>query len=543
MKMKFWILTIISICLQADVPLPEALKERSAIGYCHYKVTTDNPRAQAYFDQGLAFIYDYSYRSAKRSFEEAIKLDTNCAMAYWGVAVANGNTINGPEIGETASVEALQALAVAVNLGPTTDIERELIAAQKVRFAIPAPTNRQALNLAYADAMRAVWHRHPKDATVGTLFADALIDCHPWDQWTLDGKPREGTVELMITLNDVLRLDPTHLHALHLYIHAYEASPFPEKATFAADRLENLAPELAHLQHMPCHIFVHTGDWDKAVDANLNCLRAGDAYLASRNMLEGRGVLFDHYEIALVYAACMRGQSVLAKSTVEGIFKGANLDKVVEEYPDMDGEAAQVLEVMKRFGDWDGILTAPDYGPKNPISNAIRVGDRAIAYAAKGLLVQARQEREQFERMFLAFPEAQKLGLDTVRQVLSVERHLVAGEILVRSKETEEKGLAELTQAVDAQDHLRYSEPPQWIIPARHSLGAALLRAGKFAHAETVYYEDLLRNPRNGWALAGLARAYKSMGKTHRAEKAMAEFRIAWKDADISTATSCLCLP
>jgi tetratricopeptide (TPR) repeat protein len=541
--MNLWILPLLVLGLEDAPPLPEALMSADKLGHSHYRVSTTNAQAQAYFDQGLAFIYDYSYRGARRSFAEALKADPNCAMASWGMAVANGNTINSPEIGEKESAAALGALENAARQPRMTGLERELIGAQRVRFAVPAPTNRQSLNLAYAGAMRQVWHRHPKDATVGALFADALIDCHPWDQWTLEGKPKEGTEELMKTVNAVLRLDRNHLHALHLYIHAYEASPFPGRAKFAADRLENLAPGLSHLQHMPCHIYAHTGDWDKGVEANLNCLRSGDEYLASRKMLGRRGVLFDHYEIALAYAACMRGQSALARATIDGMFQEIPPQKAVEEFPDMDGDTAQPLEVRKRFGDWDGILAAPDFGPESPISNAIRMGDRAIAYAAKGDLENAERERQAFETLYLAIPETRKAGLDTARQLLSVERHLVAGEILIRRKETIDAGLAELAQAVEAQDHLHYSEPPQWIIPARHALGAALLRVGKHAQAEAVYTEDLRRNPRNGWSLAGLARACRALGKRREAEKALKEFRVAWKDADVKIATSCLCLP
>ena len=540
--MNLWILPLLLLGLEEPAPLPEALLPSSQISGCHFPVSTVHPRAQAYFDQGLAFIYDYGYREAKRSFEEALKADPGCAIAEWGVALAHGNTINSPEIDESDSSAALKALERADKLPRANALERELIAAQKMRFATPAPTNRQPLNLAYAEAMRQVWHRYPGNATVGVLFADALIDCHPWDQWTLEGQPKEGTKELMKTVKEVLRLEPNNLHALHLYIHVYEASPFPQRAKFAADRLENLAPGLSHLQHMPCHIYTHTGDWDKAVQANLNCLRAGDAYLASRNLLSWRGLFFDHYEMALTYAACMRGQSALAKSTVAGIFKEKSPQQAVEEDPGMDGEAAQMLEVLKRFGEWDALLAAPDYGPKSPISNAIRMGDRAIAYAARGELENAERERAEFEKLYSAIPETQKMDFNHVREVLSVERHLVAGEILVRRRQTVDEGLAELEKAVNAQDHLHYSEPPQWIIPARHSLGAALVRAGKYPEAVTVYKEDLRRNPRNGWSLAGLARAYRALGKNRQAEKILKEFEVAWKDADIHIRTSCLCL-
>ena len=348
----------------------------SQIGHFHYRVSTKNERAQAYFDQGLAMIYGYQYSSAGRSFAEATKLDPECAMAYWGIAMANGPFINAPKVNDESARVALDALDKADKAREATSLEREIISAQRNRFRIPSPSDRTELNAAYADAMRQLWHQHPRDANVGALFADALIDQHPWDQWTPDGHPKAGTVELMSTLDDVLKLDPRQPHGLHLYIHAYEASPFPGRAKFAADRLENLQPGLAHMQHMPCHIYVHTGDWDKAVTANLNCQESAIAYFKSRNRSK-IGLISGHYEMALAYAAAMRGQSKVAADAISTIFAGEDLAQLFKN-PDLDGETAMPLEIMKRFGKWDDILAVPDYGPQSPISNVMRFANRRL---------------------------------------------------------------------------------------------------------------------------------------------------------------------
>ncbi len=516
----------------------------SQIGRFHYKVSTRNKRAQAYFDQGLAMIYGYQYGSAERSFKEAIKLDPQCAMAYWGLAMANGTTINSPDVSDERAKAALNALDSADTAVEATPLERELVAAERKRFSMPSPKDRTTLNADYADAMRIIWRRHPNDPNIGALFADALIDQHPWDQWTPDGQPKAGTEELMSTLDDILKLDPRHPHALHLYIHAYEASPFPVRAKFAADGLENLQPGLGHMQHMPCHVYVHTGDWDKAVQANLNCLEVTEAYLRSRNLLQRKATFADHYEMALAYAAAMRGQSALAASAIDRIFKGQNLDELLKDDPSLDGESAMPLEIMKRFGKWDDILAAPDYGPKSPISNVMRFACRAVAFAAKDQLEGAKKEQASLEAALAAIPaEARFDQFDSVHQYLDVEKHLVAGEILIREEGHMDNGLAELQKGVEAQDALHYSEPPDWLIPARHSLGAALVMAKKYPEAEAVYQDDLKRNPENGWSLYGLAKTLRLEGKTSLAAKVDRRFKKAWSSADTAIESSCLCIP
>jgi len=526
-----------------SAPSAEPLMTPDRIGHFHYSASTKNKKAQAFFNQGLAMVYGYQYFSARRSFEQAEKLDPDCAIAYWGEALAYGPTINSQAVGDPASKAAIAALDKADKAPHATPLERELIAAEKLRFAVPAPADRKDLNKAYTDAMRKIWQEHPRDVNTGVLFADALIDQHAWDQWTPQGQPKEGTEELMATLNQVIKMDRKNPHALHLYIHVYEASPFAERAKFAADGLENLQPGLSHMQHMPCHIYIHTGDWDKAVKANENCLAVAKPYLTSMGLGDWAGPNLDHYEMALADAASMRGQSALAQNTLDGVFKGHTVDEILARYPDEDGELPMNLENYKRFGKWDEILAAPDYGPKAPISNAMRFADRAVAFAAKGQLDDAKKEKDAFDAALAALPDKDYDGFDTVHQFLAVDQHLVAGEILVREDGHMDEGLAELQKAVEAQDALHYSEPPIWLMPARHSLGAALILAGKYPEAEAVYQEDLRRNPENGWALFGLSMAYKMDGKKAEAGAAQKRFKKAWKDADVAIQSSCLCLP
>src|SRR5437867_1345853 len=249
------------------------------LGSYSRKITTDSAEAQRYFDQGLAFLQGFNHRAAIRAFQQAAELDPECAMAHWGVALACGPHINftavPPSAAELAWKEISLALENAANASP---VERALIDALAKRYANPQPEDRSGLDRAYADAMREVWKKYPKDPDVGALFAEAMMDLRPWDQWTPEGKPEPGTDEILATLDAVLKLNPNHPLANHLYIHAVEASPHPERANAAAERLRNLQPGLAHNVHMPSHIDIRTGRWLDAVDTNIKAVAADQNY-------------------------------------------------------------------------------------------------------------------------------------------------------------------------------------------------------------------------------------------------------------------------
>ncbi|HSD27053.1 MAG TPA: tetratricopeptide repeat protein, partial [Vicinamibacteria bacterium] len=257
----------------AAVPLFEGL------GGLSRKVSTISPETQRYFDQGLAFLYAFNHDEAIRAFRRAAELDPKCAMAFWGVAVANGPHINNPLVPEDRAKAAWDALGRARALvDGASPVEKALIEALASRYAWPQPPDRKPLEQGYADAMRAVWKAFPKDADVGALFAESLADLRPWDLWTSDGKPQPGTEDLIATLQSVLSLEPKHPLANHLLIHAVEASPHPEKADAAADALRDLQPGLGHLVHMPSHIDVRRGRWQQAIDANAKAIEADRSY-------------------------------------------------------------------------------------------------------------------------------------------------------------------------------------------------------------------------------------------------------------------------
>jgi tetratricopeptide (TPR) repeat protein len=241
-----------------------------------YKVTTKSQEAQKYFDQGLRFLFGFNHGAAIRSFQQAAHLAPDFAMAHWGVALANGPHINFPMVPPPAAELAWKELGLAQEAAKknATPVERALINALGKRYAHPQPADRTSLDQGYANAMREVWKQFPLDANVGVLFAESMMDLSPWNQWTPEGQPQPGTEEIIATLDAVLKLDLQHPFANHLYIHALEASPHPERAVAAADRLLPAQPGLAHNVHMPSHIYIRVGRWADAIESNKNAVEA-----------------------------------------------------------------------------------------------------------------------------------------------------------------------------------------------------------------------------------------------------------------------------
>jgi tetratricopeptide (TPR) repeat protein len=521
---------------QPPVPLFDGL------GDFGRKVTTDSPEAQRYFNQGLCFLYAFNHDEAIRSFQRATDLDANCAMAWWGISVANGPHINNPVVPPARAAAAWAALGKTRAANKASDVERKLIEALAKRYADPQPEDRKPLDEAYAAAMREVWKAHPTDADVGALFAESLMDLRPWDLWTPEGQPQPGTDEVVATLEAVLTQAPNHPLALHLYIHAVEASPHPEKAIAPGERLRNLQPGLGHLVHMPSHIDVRVGRWAEAIATNTKAIEADRRYREQSPEQGFYRVYMAHNHHMLAFAAMMTGQSQRAVTAIQEMVAGIPAEWVKENALMADGFAAMPLEVLVRFGRWNDVLAAPEPPEYLPISRSLRHVARGIAYAAMGDVEKARQEQSAFLAARKLVKDEATVGNNKGHDVLNVAEHLLAGEILVRSGQVD-KGLAELQEAVKCEDALRYSEPPDWIHPVRHALGANLLAVGRAADAEKVYRDDLIRLPNDAWALFGLSRSLKLQGKDEEAKALEAQFEAAWRDADVKITSSCFCQP
>ena len=527
-----------ALAVAAAEPLFEGLGTHSR------PITTNSPEAQRYFDQGLNFYFGFNHGAAIRSFQEAARLDPGCAMAHWGVALANGPHINIPMVPPPAAAMAWKELVLAQqNAGQASPVERALIAALAWRYADPQPADRGPLDRDYADAMREVWRDYPQDADVGTLFAEALMDLRPWDQWTPAGQERPGTAEVLATLNAVIALDVNHPFANHLYIHAVEASPLPARALAAADRLLNLQPGLAHNVHMASHIYIRIGRWDDAVDSNSRAIAAVRRYEEVSGPAQGPLLIYNaHNEHMLAYAGMMTGQSEMAISHIRTMATSFPEEFLKEYAPFVDAYVAMPYEVLLRFGRWDDVLAAPDHAAYLPFSRAMRHAARGIAFAAKGDVAAARTEQQAYLAAAALVPATETAGPVVAQTILAVVEPMVAGEILYRDGHVDE-GLAKLREAVHAEDALHYIEPPAWFLPVRHSLGASLMRSHRFAEAEQVYRDDLARLPENGWSLFGLAESLRLQRKQTEAAAIDAQFRKVWAQADVQIHSSCFCQP
>jgi tetratricopeptide (TPR) repeat protein len=507
-------------------------------------VTTESPKARRYFNQGLGFYHGFNHGAAIRSFQEAARLDPKCAMAHWGIALASGPHINFPLVPPPAAERAWKELQRAQqHADKASPVEQALIEALGHRYANPQPEDRGPLDRAYADAMREVWKTYPNDQDVGALFAEAMMDLRPWDQWTLEGQANPGTEEILATLDAVLKLNPQHPFANHLYIHAVEASPHPERADAAADRLRNLQPGLAHNVHMPSHIDIRRGRWQQAIDTNVKAVDADKRYRKIVGPPTGLlPVYAAHNRHMLAHGAMMTGQRELAMKHIRAMVAEFPADFVKANPEVADGFFAVPLEVLVRFGRWNEILAEPaKYPPKMPFARAFHHAARATAFAAKGNTANARKEQALFLEGAKIVPKETQLGNNKADAVLSLATHMLEGEILVAEGKVDE-GIAELQTAVKEEDLLKYDEPPAWMIPVRHSLGAVLMKAGRFAEAEQVYRDDLARLPENGWSLFGLAESLRDQKKNDdEAAAVKAKFQKCWAKADVKITTSCLC--
>jgi len=507
------------------------------------KITTSSPQAQAYFNQGLRLLYGFNHGEALLSFTEAARHDPKAPMAWWGVAMSHGPHINYPVLPPEGAKSASAAIRKARALSArATAVERALIGAALKRYVYPQPKNRSGLDLTYANAMRRVRRSFPRDTDVGTLFAESMMDLRPWDLWKPDGTPQPGTPEVVRALESVLKLDPRHPGAVHFYIHAVEASPWPEKAITAADNLRRLQPSSGHMTHMPSHIDVRTGQWGKAVISNERAIDADNAYRAIRPRLGLYRVYMAHNHHMLSLAAMMLGQSVKAIGAIDALVTSVPDDWARDDAPFIDGFMAMPIEVRKRFGKWDEVLATPELPEYFPIARAMRRAGRSVAYAAKGDAKGARTEQSLFYEARKKVPAEGFVGNNTADKIMKVAAHLMNGEILVAEDHMDD-ACAELRLAVAAEDLLRYSEPPDWIVPTRHTLGAVLLKSMRYDEAEAVYREDLRRLPNDGWALFGLAKTLEARNKTAEAKRIRDKFDTLWADADVKITSSCMCLP
>ena len=507
------------------------------LGEVHHPVATKNSQAQQFFDQGLKLVFGFNHDEARKSFQRAAELDPKLAMAWWGVSLTLGPNYNLPvdPEREKAGYDAAQR---AVALKPNaSESERAYIDAVAVRYSNDPRADLHQLDVTYKDAMSKLAARYPDDLDAVTLYAESAMNLNPWHLWTADGKPAEGTEEIVRVLESVLKRDPNHLGANHYYIHAVEASPHPERALPSAARLEKLAPAEGHLAHMPAHIYARVGDHFASAHCNRAAIAADKKFLGeTQEQGVYRMLYYSHNLHFLAYASCMNGNFAEAKDAAAKLV--ANVAPGVKAMPMLEGFLPTPIVVLFAFERWNDLLKLPAPDVSFVTTNAVWHSLRGIAFANTGKTAEAEKEQKQFHEVADKIPPEQMYDmLNNVGAVFKIHENLLAAEI-DRSRHDDKAAIDLLKQSVAAEDALNYSEPPPWYPPVRPILGRVLLEDKDFAEAEKVFRADLEKHPRNARALAGLRDCLNAQGRKYEADQIDQQFRAAWKVAAVTNAAA-----
>ena len=503
------------------------------MGQHHHSISTRSAEAQRFFDQGLTLVFAFNHEEAVRSFRRAAELDPQSAMAYWGIALALGPCINldvdPPH--EKAAYDAVQK-AISLSAGGS-ESERAYIQTLAKRYSADPGVNLRKLDADYAHAMRELSRRYPDDLDAATLYAESLMDLHPWKLWGLDGHPAEGTEEIVAVLESVLRRDPNHVGANHYYIHAVEASPHPEWALASARRMETLAPAAGHLVHMPAHTYFRVGDYAASARSNAIAAETDRVYLRDSGTT---GSMYDlmyyaHNLHFLAAANSMAGNFADAKRAAQEL--ATHVSDMVASMPVFEVYVPTPMFVLLRFHRWDEVLQLPPPNPRLVMTNAFWHFSRGSAAAAKGQIGMAEAERKSLETARKEMPADTEFSFygNKAQAFLDLASNILDARIAAAHADRE-RAIECWKNAVQIQDRLYYGEPPEWFYPVRESLGAALLLSGQAAQAEAVFRTDLEQYPRNPRSLFGLLKSLESQTDTLDAERVGREFEAAWKNAD-----------
>jgi len=495
------------------------------LGQPHHTISTRNPEAQRFFDQGLTLVFGFNHEEAARSFRRALELDPQSAMAFWGVALALGPCIN-LDVDPTHEKAAYEAVQKALSLMPgATEQERAYIQALSKRYSSDPKVDLRKLDAQYTNAMRELHNHYPDDLDAATLYAESLMDLHPWKQWTLDGRPTEGTEEIIAVLESVLRRAPNHLGANHYYIHATESSPHPQWALASAKRLETLAPGAGHLVHMPAHTYLRVGDYAAAARSNALAADADRAYFRESNTW---GSMYDmmyycHNLHFLAASYSMAGDFAHAKQAAEEV--AAHAAPMLHDMPMAETYVPYPIFMLVRFHRWDDVLKlmAPD--PGMAMTSAFWHFARGSAFAAKGQLANAEAERQILATARKKTPADVEFSFyfNKAQSFLDLAENILDARIAA-AKGDHADAVSYWEGAVQVQDKLYYGEPPEWFYPVRESLGAALLLNGQADRAEAVFRADLEQYPRNPRSLFGLLRSLEAQKKTANLEEVRGQF-------------------
>ena len=516
------------------------------LGSYSRRISTKSEQAQTFFDQGLRLVYGYYSPEATASFREALRHDPENPMLHWGLALALGPIPNSRFLAfpDDPKAEGRKAIASArTHAAKGTPVEQSLIETLSVRYDSERYIDRDLRDAQYIEAARKTHERYPKDLEAAYLYVDALMTHAAWSYWKRDGSPLPGTREAVRTLDRMLAQNPDHPGAVHLSIHLFESSAQPERALPQADRLASLMPKAGHMVHMPSHIYVRTGDYDKAVVSNQMSLRAdgnfqkewgdratpnlGTYGLSSRTHARHA---WDFIRYAAMHAGNYARAMEAAKATAAGM-----------SHQGMGGSerAASIpLLINKIFGKWDAVLAEPEPSHSSAYLRGLWHYARGSAFVAQGKFDKAAEELKALQAASVD-PSVKDLltAANPAPTILELSALGLEGELL-SAQGRHDEAVGRFERAVTLQDTLKYIEPPDWGQSMRLYLGAALLKAGRAKQAELVYREDLKEFRNNGWALFGLAQSLRAQGKSAAARKVEQDFERAWGSADVTLKAS-----
>ncbi|WP_222931446.1 tetratricopeptide repeat protein [Xanthovirga aplysinae] len=512
------------------------------LGVLSFPISTKSDLAQKYFNQGLILAYGFNFGEAARSFYYASQLDPDCAMCYWGYAFVLGPNYNNRMIAEN-NEKAFDAVQKALELSDKgNEKERALINALANRYTKNFSEKRLELDQGYATAKMKVFMRFPHDPDIGTLYADALMNIHPWDLWEKNGTPKKETLQILKVLKTAIKNSPMHPGAHHLYIHAVEASKNPEIGLESARILdEGIVPAAGHLVHMPSHIYIHVGEYHKGTLANIKAVAVDSAYVTN---CHAQGVYpltyYPHNYHFMAATATLEGNShwaILAAQKVSELTAFEIMKQ--KEWTTLQHYFVIPFYVYVKLGKWDMILQRDQPLDTLTYPSAVKHYARGLAYLGKGNLKKAEDELEKLDKL-MELKELKELKIwenNSIYSLVEIAQRVLRGELFASQNKFTE-AIIQLKKAVQIEDQLSYSEPPDWFFSVRHHLGAVQIEAEKYEDAIQTLEEDLKNFPKNGWALHGLRLAYKNLGETEKAKEMEDKLSMIWSTADIQISSS-----